>query len=66
MKDQIKYLEKISLTQQMGMQFMSLGTQEELREQIITSALERAFMQTPLPKNSGEFNQRREEGKGRA
>lgn len=66
MKDQIKYLEKnIPNLQQMGMQFMSLGTQEELREQIITSALERAFMQTPLPKNSGEFNQRREEGKAR-
>ncbi|WMW79160.1 ATP-dependent RNA helicase HrpA [Undibacterium cyanobacteriorum] len=66
MKDQIKYLEKnIPNLQQMGMQFMSLGTQEELREQIITSALDRAFMQAPLPKNSGEFNQRREEGKAR-
>jgi ATP-dependent helicase HrpA len=66
MREQLKFLEKnIPGLQQMGMQFMSLGSQEELREQIIATALDRAFMQTPLPKNSGEFNQRREEGKAR-
>ena len=66
MKEQVKFLEKnIPNLQQMGMQFMSLGSQEELREQIVTTALDRAFMQTPLPKNSGEFNKRRDEGKAR-
>ena len=66
MREQLKFLEKnIPGLQQMGMQFMSLGSQEELREQIITTALDRAFMQSPLPKNSGEFNTRREEGKAR-
>ncbi len=66
MREQLKFLEKnIPGLQQMGMQFMSLGSQEELREQIITTALDRAFMQSPLPKNSGEFNRRREEGKAR-
>ncbi len=66
MKEQIKFLEKnIPGLQQMGMQFIALGSQEELREQILTTALDRAFMQSPLPKNSGEFNRRRDEGKAR-
>ncbi|QAU35211.1 ATP-dependent RNA helicase HrpA [Janthinobacterium sp. 17J80-10] len=66
LKEQVKYLEKnIAGLQQMGMQFMSLGTQEELRDQIIQAGLERACLQAPLPKNAAEFNQRRDEGKAR-
>lgn len=66
LKDQLKYLEKnVPGLQQMGMQFMTLGSQEELREQIIVAAMERALMQQPLPKNADEFNRRKEEGKGR-
>lgn len=49
----------------MGMQFMALGSQEELREQIIQAGLSRACLQQPLPKNPGEFNVRRDEGKAR-
>src|SRR5690606_13415861 len=41
LKEQVKYLEKnIPGLQQMGMQFMALGSQEELREQIINAGLE--------------------------
>jgi ATP-dependent helicase HrpA len=66
LKEQLKYLEKnIPGLQQMGMQFMSLGTQEELRDQIIQAGLERACLQAPLPKNAAEFNQRKDEGKAR-
>jgi ATP-dependent helicase HrpA len=66
LKEQMKFLEKnIPGLQQMGMQFMALGTQEELREQIISTALERAFLQAPLPSNAEEFSKRREEGKSR-
>ncbi|TCS35734.1 ATP-dependent helicase HrpA [Paucimonas lemoignei] len=66
LKEQLKYLEKnVPGLQQMGMQFMSLGTQEELRDQIIQAGLERACLQQPLPKNAAEFNQRKDEGKGR-
>lgn len=66
LKEQLKFLEKnIPGLQQMGMQYMTLGSQEELREQIIQVALERAFLQSPLPANSGEFNQRRDQGKTR-
>jgi len=66
LKEQLKYLEKnVPGLQQMGMQFMSLGTQEELRDQIIQAGLERACMQDPLPKNAEEFNRRKDEGKSR-
>ncbi len=66
LKEQIKYLEKnIPGLQQMGMQFMALGSQEELRDQIIEAGLERACLQEPLPRNAAEFSQRKDEGKAR-
>ena len=66
LKEQLKYLEKnVAGLQQMGMQFMALGSQEELRDQIIQAGLTRACMQLPLPTNANEFNQRRDEGKAR-
>ncbi|MDY7578094.1 ATP-dependent RNA helicase HrpA [Herbaspirillum sp. RTI4] len=66
MKEQLKYLEKnIPGLQQMGMQFMALGSQEELRDQIIAAGLERAFLQAPLPTDAAQFARRKEEGKAR-
>lgn len=66
LKEQLKYLEKnVTGLQQMGMQFMALGSQEELRDQIIEAGLSRACLQLPLPTNAHEFNQRRDEGKAR-
>ncbi|WP_026075730.1 ATP-dependent RNA helicase HrpA [Noviherbaspirillum massiliense] len=66
LKEQLKFLEKnIPGLQQMGMQFMTLGTQEELRDQIIQAGLERAALQEPLPKNAEEFNKRKDEAKSR-
>ncbi|HEX5344514.1 MAG TPA: ATP-dependent RNA helicase HrpA [Duganella sp.] len=66
MKDQIKFIEKsIPNLQQMGMQFMSMGTQEELREQIINKALDIACLQDPLPVDAASFAKRKDEGKSR-
>lgn len=66
LREQMKYLEKnIPSLQQMGMQFMALGSQEELRDQIIHAGLDRACMQAPLPKNAAEFDLRKEQGKSR-
>lgn len=66
LREQLKFLEKnVPNLQQMGMQYMALGSQEELREQILDAALARAFMQDPLPRNAEEFNLRKEEGKTR-
>ena len=66
LKEQLKYLEKnIPGLQQMGMQFMALGSQEELRDQIIAAGLERACLQDPLPTNAAQFEARKDEGKSR-
>ena len=66
LKEQLKFLEKnIPGLQQMGMQFMAIGSQEELRDQIIEAGLERACLQEPLPKNAEQFNARKDEGKSR-
>ncbi|HWU99074.1 MAG TPA: ATP-dependent RNA helicase HrpA [Oxalicibacterium sp.] len=66
LKEQLKFLEKnIPGLQQMGMQFMAIGSQEELRDQIIEAGLERACLQDPLPKNAEQFNARKDEGKSR-
>ncbi len=66
LKDQLKFLEKnIPGLQQMGMQFIALGSQEELRAQIIEAGLDRACLQEPLPRTAKEFDARRDEGKSR-
>jgi ATP-dependent helicase HrpA len=65
-REQLKFAEKnIPGLQQMGMQFMTLGTQEELRDQIVHKAIEIACLQDPLPVDAASFNKRKDEGKGR-
>ncbi|WP_159914742.1 ATP-dependent RNA helicase HrpA [Pantoea sp. 18069] len=65
-KDALKYLEKnIPDLQKMAVAFMPLGTQEELRQQIIDVALDRAFVLDPQPTNAAEFTQRVQDGRGR-
>ncbi len=65
-KEPLKYLEKnIPDLQKMAMAFMPLGTVEELREQIIDVALDRAYLADPLPKDAATFKARVEEGRTR-
>ena len=65
-KDALKYLEKnIPDLQKMAVAYMPLGTQEELRGQIIDVAIDRAFLQDPLPANEADFKQRVQDGRGR-
>ena len=65
-KDALKYLEKnIPDLQKMAVAYMPLGTQDELRAQIIEVALDRAFLTDPLPQNAAAFQQRTEEGRAR-
>ena len=74
-KDALKYLEKnIPDLQKMAVTFMQVGknadgsgggTLEELREQIIAVALDRAFLLDPLPTHEFDFKRRIEEGRGR-
>lgn len=66
LKDALKYLEKnIPDLQKMAVAFMPLGTSEELRGQIIDVAIDRAFLQEPLPADEAAFKRRLEEGRGR-
>ena len=52
LREQVKFIEKnIPNLQQMSMQYMTLGTQEELRSQIVSMALERACLQAPQPRD---------------
>ncbi len=65
-KEQLKFVEKnIPGLQQMGMQFMAMGSQEELRDQIIQKAIDIACLQDPLPTDAAAFNKRKDEGKSR-
>ena len=74
-KDALKYLEKnIPDLQKMAVAYMLVGraadnsgggTLEELREQIIAVALDRAFLLEPLPTNEAAFKKRIDEGRGR-
>ncbi|MEZ5705405.1 MAG: ATP-dependent RNA helicase HrpA [Burkholderiaceae bacterium] len=74
-KDALKYLEKnLPGLQAMAAAYMQVGktdggsgggTLEELRQQIIELALDRAFLIDPLPSDGSAFKKRVEEGRGR-
>jgi ATP-dependent helicase HrpA len=65
-KDALKYLEKnIPDLQKMSVAYMSLGTADELKAQIIDVALDKAFLLEPLPMNADDFKRRIDEGRGR-
>jgi ATP-dependent helicase HrpA len=65
-KDALKYLEKnIPDLQKMAVAFMPLGSVEELRDQILDVALDRAFLLDPLPSDEAAFQRRLADGRGR-
>jgi ATP-dependent helicase HrpA len=66
LKEPLKYLEKnIPDLTRMASQFMALGTLEDLREQVVAVALDRAFLTEPLPADAAAFEARLEEGRAR-
>jgi ATP-dependent helicase HrpA len=66
LKEPLKFLEKnIPDLQRMAGLFMQLGTLEELRDQIIEVALDKGFLNEPLPSDEASFKQRLEEGRTR-
>jgi ATP-dependent helicase HrpA len=66
LKEPLKYLEKnIPDLQRMAAQFMALGTLEDLRDQIVAVAMDRAFLGEPLPAEAKAFAARLEEGRAR-
>ena len=66
LKEPLKYLERnIPDLPRMATQFMILGSAEELREQIIAVALDRAFLADGLPTDAPGFRARLAVGRGR-
>ncbi|MFY2946684.1 ATP-dependent RNA helicase HrpA [Achromobacter xylosoxidans] len=66
LREQVKFLEKnLADLTRISMLYMTLGTQEELRDQIIDCALGQACLAEPWPVNEQQFEARRAEGKGR-
>ncbi|UZD56277.1 ATP-dependent RNA helicase HrpA [Caldimonas aquatica] len=65
-REPLKYLEKnLPDLQKMAVAYMGLGTAEELRDQIIEVAMDRAFLQEPLPHDEASFKARVDEGRTR-
>jgi ATP-dependent helicase HrpA len=65
-REAIRYVEKnIPDLQQMSVAFMPLGSADELREQIVAVALDRAFLGEPLPNDAASFARRVDEGRAR-
>jgi ATP-dependent helicase HrpA len=66
LREPIRYLERnLGGLREMSLQYMALGSQEELGSQIIETALDRACLQDPLPDNDTDFYARRDQGKSR-
>jgi ATP-dependent helicase HrpA len=66
LKEPLKFLEKnIPDLQRMSVLYMPLGTAEELRDQVIAVAVDRAFLADPLPTDAMAFKKRIEEGRSR-
>jgi ATP-dependent helicase HrpA len=65
-RDALKYLEKnIPDLHKMAVAYMPLGSADELRDQVIDLAIERAFLAEPLPTDAAQFERRVADGRGR-
>jgi ATP-dependent helicase HrpA len=66
LKEPLKYLERnIPDLQRMASLYMALGTFEDLRDQIVAVALDRAFLADALPADARSFATRLEQGRAR-
>ena len=65
-RDQVKYFDKnIPSLNQMAMQYMALGSNDELKRQIITLTFERACLNEPWPTTPNAFKSRCGDSKAR-
>jgi ATP-dependent helicase HrpA len=62
---QVKAIEKLPGLRETALQFISLGTEKELREQLVAVTLERTCLMDPLPTEESAFATRREAARGR-
>jgi ATP-dependent helicase HrpA len=62
---QVKAIEKLPGLRETALQFVALGTEKELREQLIAVTLERTCLMDPLPAEESAFAARRDAARGR-
>ncbi|MDK9714902.1 MAG: ATP-dependent RNA helicase HrpA [Sulfuritalea sp.] len=62
---QVKAIEKLPGLRELALQFIALGTEKELREQLVAVTLERTCLMDPLPTEESAFTARREAARGR-
>lgn len=66
LRDQVRFQEKnIPDLTKMSLLYMTLGTQETLRDQIVDAAIDAVCLGDPLPTNAEQFNQRVEQARSR-
>jgi ATP-dependent helicase HrpA len=66
LRDQVKYIEKsLPGLRDMAMLYMNLGTEADLRAQLVASTLERCCMMEPWPQDAVAFATRRDEARPR-
>ena len=59
LKEQVKYIEKgLPGLRDLAMQFMAMGSERELKDQLLAATLDRVCMASPLPVNRAEFDAR--------
>ncbi|WP_459950946.1 ATP-dependent RNA helicase HrpA [Denitratisoma sp. agr-D3] len=64
LKEQVKFIEK-NLPRELGLAYMNLGTEKELKEQVSAVTLDRTCMMEPLPASQADFEARAAAAKGR-
>jgi ATP-dependent helicase HrpA len=62
---QVKAIEKLPGMRDLAMQFMTLGTEKELKEQLVQQALDRTCLMEPWPADATAFAARTEAARGR-
>ncbi len=66
LREQVKFIEKsLPGLRDMAMQFMSLGSEAELRAQLVAATIDRCCMMEPWPTDPASFAARRDEARPR-
>ncbi|MDD5297412.1 MAG: ATP-dependent RNA helicase HrpA [Rhodocyclaceae bacterium] len=66
LREQVKFIEKnLPGIRDMAMQYMVLGSEAELKAQLVAATLERSCMMDPWPTDAASFNARRDSAKSR-
>ena len=62
---QVKAIEKLPGLRETALAFISLGTEKDLREQLVAVTLDRTCLMDPLPNDEASFMARRDSARGR-